>query len=281
MASDLAPVVEVYGLALNFTESTKFLCGVEYEIEQISKFNNEFWEKGYGNTFTVHDDNSLRNHGKEIVTTPMSFEKQLEFFELLHKKIEWHGGYKDHSERFSERTSTHVHVNVKPLIMNKVAQFVRLYILFEPYFFSLVDSKRKDSIFCVPLNYTFLPKIYNTNITNQISKWHKYTAFNILPVKTQGTIEFRHLQGTGDFAVFKKWLTTIKNLYDYNLENNVDFPSVLRSTTLIDRMFHNIFGENETFDLNELDDTILDLKLTVQKYTVNNLMTLIAKTEAK
>jgi hypothetical protein len=52
-------------------------------------------------------------------------------------------------------------------------------------------------------------------------KWHKYTAFNIVPMGPSpdnhgfGTVEFRHLYGTDNIEVFQTWLSAIKELYLY------------------------------------------------------------------
>ncbi len=273
-AGDLKTVQAMWALSPAHMEHG-FLCGVEYEVEQIRNlraFKNEKAAQ-WPDFINITDDSSLREYGKELITVPMNFDDQLEWFDIIHNELlEF---YENRGSPYSERTSTHVHVNMKPLIMLKVAQFVKLYILFEPYFFSLVDEKRKNNIYCVPLNYTFLPKHYSTNITYQHSRWSKYTAFNILPLSTFGTIEFRHLQGTGDKEVFKKWLLAIKKLYDFNVTYNVDFPKVINKEEGVKKLFSDIF--EDSFPIEVLNDTIIDLKLGLQKLNSSVLSARISK----
>ena len=272
-SSDLKPLYTIFNLENPSAYlDPGFLCGVEYEIEGVRKLDDEFFERNIHTRFECHDDPSLRNEGKEYVTLPATYEAQLKLFDELHEALVLHPKI----DPYSERTSTHVHVNFKPVIMNKITQFVRLYTLFEPYFFSLVDPSRQNNIYCVPLNFTHLPRTYYNNITNQITKWHKYTAFNLMPLMSKGTIEFRHLQGTGDKSVFEKWLSTIKKLYDFTLTYNIDFNRVLKSDEDIQKLYKDIFND-EDFPIELLNDTIIDVKIALNRYTESSLWARIGK----
>lgn len=180
-----------------------FFAGVEYEIESVQDILS--LDGPY--KFQVENDNSLRNNGHEFKTGPLSFERALESFNFLHKRI--HLG----KNAFSDRTSIHVHVNVGHLSSDQAKNFILTYALLEPLFFRFVGKQRETNIFCVPLNYTCLPSYYASAFPVMVSKWHKYTAFNVLPVKNFGTFEFRHLGGTGDFNRFTTWLTSLKDVY--------------------------------------------------------------------
>jgi hypothetical protein len=277
-SSDLKPLHTVFDLENSSAYlDPGFLCGVEYEVENVIKLDDDFYEHNYGKTFDTHEDPSLRNEGREYVTRPASYEAQLKLFDDLHHALEFYEGDID---PYSDRTSTHVHVNFRPVTINKITQFVRLYTLFEPYFFSLVDPTRQDNIYCVPLNYTYLPKTYYNNITYQIQRWHKYTAFNIVPLASKGTIEFRHLQGTGDKQVFEKWLSTIKKLYDFNQTYNVEFNRVLRSDEDIQKLHRDIFNDGD-FPIDLLDATIVDVKIALARYTESTLRAKVNKLTEK
>lgn len=204
----MSTVAQVYGSGLNNKE---FTCGCEFEIESIA---------GHGNLqsdtrFIVDNDHSLRNNGYEYKTRPHPYEVTLGLFRLLHEQIKID---KKH-DPFSERTSIHVHVNVGDMEMKSLHQMVLVYALLEPVFFEFAGEARKNSIFCVPLNYTYLPAKYNLPIDKLVEKWHKYTAFNLLPIKELGTVEFRHLGGTNDEARFKIWLTALRDLRKGIIDN--------------------------------------------------------------
>jgi hypothetical protein len=183
-----------------------FVCGCEFEIEDILSFGD------VEHYTDIVNDGSLRD-GKEFRTHPCTYEKTIELFTRLHSTL------KLGKQPFSERTSIHVHVNIRELELPQARQLILLYALFEPLFFEYVGHTRKNSIFCVPLNYTYLPSIYKQSAIHLKEKWHKYTAFNIVPMGPGpeapgfGTVEFRHLYGTNNVEVFQTWLSAIKELY--------------------------------------------------------------------
>lgn len=187
----------------------EFVCGCEFEIEAIKNYDN------VSQQFSIVEDHSLRNNGREFKTFPSTYEDSLELFKDLHEKLIVG------KEPFSDRTSIHVHVNVRDLELSEVRQMILIYALLEPLFFDFVGEKRKNSIFCVPLNYTFLPSAYKSSTLVLLEKWknNKYTAFNILPINSFGTIEFRHLYGTNNKNVFSDWLSAIRELYTFIVKN--------------------------------------------------------------
>lgn len=236
--------------------SREFTCGCEFEIEDIKDFGQDTHD------FIIEDDNSLRNNGKEFKTFPRGYADTLELFERLH------GSLKLGPEPFSERTSIHVHVNVAQLTLNEARQLVLTYALVEPLFFKFVGTTRSNSIYCVPLNYTFLPSVYKKDIIGMIASWHKYTAFNIKPMNELGTVEFRHLYGTNDKEIFTKWLTALKEIFEWVRDTeNWDVVKALEETGSVEVARKVVptlvrdYQHAELFDL--LKDTSLDVKLSV------------------
>jgi hypothetical protein len=210
----MTTVAEHYG---HSDKGSDFLCGVEFEIETIQSHGDA--EK----YFVIEKDNSLRNSGYEYKCGPLDYATTLERFKFLHNTLD----YSEEEDAFSERTSIHVHVNVRSLSLAQLRQLTLTYALLEPLFFEFVGEKRAGSIYCVPLSYTYLPSLYNKNPVSlvDLGKWHKYTAFNVLPIRDLGTVEFRHMYGTNDFATFHTWLTTIYELYNF-IKDNPDFDLV-------------------------------------------------------
>lgn len=239
----------------------EFYCGVEYEIETIQAHG--MVQKKFG--FSVENDNSLRNNGYEYKTQPINFADGLSSFEWLHKNI----SYKK-QEAFSERTSIHVHVNIGNWTFDKAKQAVLLYALLEPLFFKFVGPTREHSIYCVPLNYTTLADSYNLCFQDLSSqgRWHKYTAFNILPVRDFGTMEFRHLGGTGDFNVFTTWLTSLKDFYNFVTDNDLSLANFLLNggsvATLARKAIPLLANKFSDTEINTLcSDSVFDVKLSV------------------
>lgn len=228
------------------------LYGVEYEIEDINKIKDTLNVK----KFNIVDDFSLRNNGKEFISVPSTFKESMELFTHLHENLILG------SDPYSPRTSIHVHCNVLSFSMEQLHNLILLYAYLEPAFFSYVGAKRKHNIHCVPLNWTLLPKYYPSGTASLVDAWSKYTAFNLLPVRKQGTVEFRHMYGTGDYFTFYGWLEMIdlfmsfvKNLPDDGLEKLITKNSWqdIAAQVWPGRFFHP--------PQDEIDQSVIDVKL--------------------
>lgn len=180
-----------------------FIAGMECEIESVIP-GQDFAE------FARTEDGSLRNNGLEYISKPMTREFLLSSFKNLHAKIKFH----NKEVAFSSRTSTHVHVNCRHLEKDQVKNIILLYALFEECFFNMVNPDRRNNIHCVPLTETIIPTLYREELVFMYKRWHKYTALNVLPLGKIGTLEFRHMQGTGDATLINEWLTTLENLWN-------------------------------------------------------------------
>ena len=181
--------------------------GLECEIEGIV---------GHGKAeqlgFRVDQDGSLRNSGYEYISAPITIPEAVDGFKKLHATIRTKEG-----QKFSNRTSIHVHVNCSAYELNQVRNIILLYALFEEAFFLMVESDRRDNIHCVPLTETYLPNLYRDNLNRLQERWQKYTALNIKPLTQYGTIEFRHMHGHDDGVLMAEWLGIINNLFNRGL----------------------------------------------------------------
>lgn len=235
----------------------EFLCGVEFEIESIEDIPGIVEEN-----FIVETDDSLRNNGREFKTKPNNYENTLWLFDTLHNNLSLG------NEPFSDRTSTHVHVNVANLTVVQARELILTYALLEPLFLGFVGPKRQNNIFCVPLNYTHLPGLYRADLPVLVSKWHKYTAFNILPMVELGTVEFRHLYGTDNKLEFSTWLLALKQLFEF-VRDTADFSIVdalkaADAASIAQTIVPILTTKYSEKQLNEMmKDTQLDVKLSV------------------
>jgi len=119
---------------IDCAEADVFICGTEYEIEDVYKVTIPEYNIGSDTPWWFGDlgaikDGSLRNNGVEFITRPVTFPRALELFDYLHNNL------KLGDEPYTHRTSTHVHVNVASMSMQQLKNFVLLYALFEPVFF--------------------------------------------------------------------------------------------------------------------------------------------------
>lgn len=189
--------------------TTKFVAGAEMEIEQVS-LTPKAVDWCNGKDIVIEEDGSLRDNGKEFLLPPSREAALAELFAEFHTKAPIKYG----SAAFSRRTSTHVHVNVNFMTRPQVKTFMLLYSIFEPLAFQYCGDHRRTNIHCVPLSYTHLPSLYGMELSSLINKWSKYTALNLIPIKTLGTVEFRHLGGTNNPEVFSTWLGFLSTLYE-------------------------------------------------------------------
>lgn len=256
----MSTIAEVYGNGGGFPgwdSTTTMYCGLECELEGVRH------PKPYG-SFNCIQDGSLRNHGYEFVSSPLSSATALKAFAELHEHLTFY----DKEDPFSIRTSTHVHVNVLGMEMKQVRNFVLLYALFEEFFFTLVKPARRDNIHCVPLTETYLPSIYKKDLKHYVSAWHKYTALNLKRIPDLGTIEFRHMHGTGDVEEMRAWLHVLENLW--KLAQRVDInKETLCNKEEIKRWFELLFFPSDRvmmlkptlFDL--IRNSLIDVKFSV------------------
>lgn len=202
---------EYYGVgsSVPMHQTPKFIAGTELEIESVAGCPGNSWNKT--------TDGSLRNEGAEFISPPLQTKDLIDGFKKIHTSFQKYPQF----PKFSERTSIHVHINCLDLTLAQTRQIILWYALFEPVFFSMVAPNRKNNIHCVPLDQTHLSGIYKRDLNTMASKWSKYTALNVCPLSTQGTIEFRHMEGHDDAAKFEWWLKTIENLWAYGKDNAV------------------------------------------------------------
>lgn len=196
-------IQETFGIGLpDELPKGEFVAGIECELEGVAL---PIPIEG----FFIEKDGSLRGNGYEYISIPFTKVALLEKFKELHSRLEFIKG----EDPFSPRTSTHVHVNCAFLGFKEVRTIVLLYALFEEFFFMMVKPIRRDNIHCVPLTETHLPNLYRRGLDGMVDRWHKYTALNIKPLREIGTIEFRHLHGTGDVAELSRWLDVLERLW--------------------------------------------------------------------
>lgn len=157
--------------------------GIELELERvIDRPELVFWN--------VTEDGSLRNSGAEFVLRDgyggMELEQAIdELFEWISRGT-WDANW---------RCSTHFHVDMQDFTLDQVAKFILLFTSRESLMFEMSDPNRKNSNFCVPvasavpfykrLMCNFRSIMHSTNLGQ------KYTALNVLPLVTQGTLEYR------------------------------------------------------------------------------------------
>lgn len=254
--SKMTTIRDAYSIPSNVV-AKDFICGTELEIEALNPSVNH----NYAN-FNTTTDGSLRNNGCEFVSLPLCKKDSVFSFRNLHKLIKYGNG-----DPFTERTSIHVHVNCLDLGLDQAKSLVLWYSLFEPVFFGFCAKKRSNNIFCVPVEQTVLPNHYSKPFKAIVTKWSKYTAFNILPISTQGTMEFRHMHGHNDVELYEEWLTALENWWKWGQEN-VPSKLTLKKESFIKDAFDAIFKDTRMHNIGMnvhtlVENNLIDLKLAL------------------
>jgi hypothetical protein len=258
------PIQTIFGLSdpnmVSQTEAEKFLAhhphlrssenfvlaapktqvGIEVEVENVLKIDPNvgilFW--------LIKEDHSLRNYGREFVTPgviPVSLAESAlkQLFGGLNSDID-----------FSNRTSIHVHLDMRQLTLQQIVAFLLSYTTVENLLFKFVGNSRRTNIFCVPLSETGLMESMGVSTNRFVyaidNVWQKYTALNLLPLTSQGSVEFRHMPGTANLQQILVWLELICRLklfvYRNSFESIVDRIMGLNSNSMYRHFVEEIFG---------------------------------------
>jgi hypothetical protein len=180
--------------------------GIEVEVENVTQSYQKipfYWSST--------QDNSLKVKGTELISSPIgghNIDYAIHELERTLKEIA-------PNALWSHRTSIHVHCNISDLSRAKLELLIAYYALLEPLYFSFVAPHRHGNSFCYPL-VDVLP----ANARKYIGDANiKYCALNIGAVGTHSTVEFRHLEGTGDMTKIRRWIQLVVKLYDF-IESN-------------------------------------------------------------
>lgn len=211
------------------------MCGVEVELENCDVLSNadtatfakcdRLFSYATGIdlsqllNFCWHRDNdgSLRNNGQEFISKlGTTFETASLFTQLLEAFI----SIVEKHATANARTGLHVHVDMRDLKLIDLQRLLLVYLVFEKALFDY-SGKRQGSVFCVPLYETAFPFERLRSVTTsaelrdvlaKASK--KYMGLNLLPLISQGTIEFRMHRGTYKSKEINNWLQIISDLVD-------------------------------------------------------------------
>lgn len=258
--------------------------GIEVEVERVFRTAHVLSYLPDCYVWRNIEDGSLRNNGREFVSIPLKGNSILFALDFLKEVLTKEKTCVGHE--FSDRTSVHVHVNVRDITPEQVKSLILTYLVVEPLLYAYVGGDRAKNIFCVPLTEATLTSRLNDimqsnnrdSFRNSIGEWYKYTGFNLLPILEYGTIEFRHMRGTIDPKILGIWinfLLSIKNYaVKYPFEKIKDFIFNLNTSSEYHNFMHEVFGEllNELprIDYSEiLEPTTTFVKDVFTYHTIN------------
>jgi hypothetical protein len=210
----------------------ELVMGVELEVENTRDIDH--YTAGYlSGLWMFERDGSLRagrgGEAYEFISKPIQMQFMLpelqKFFEFT----------KFDEENYSDRCSVHVHTNVTDFTQDMLASLSMVYTVVEDVLFQYVNHhkastmegyNRDTNLYCIPwnqcrMNHRLVEKLFG-NSHAHLARWQKYTALNLLPITTQGTVEWRHMHGTADMEKITTWLNLIGSIMWYARRTQLD-----------------------------------------------------------
>lgn len=226
------PKVAKYGFKVDCV-NPELIIGLELETEGLNG-NVDYAAIAKACNINIERDGSLRGASAEFTTKPMKTENALaavrDFFD----------GIKVTEANYSDRCSTHVHVNCTDMDIEKVSNVTLLYTILEEIMFNFVGKYRDTNIYCVPWNqcrlHYNLVQDFLANPGNPLRGWNKYTALNLIPLSAYGTLEFRQMHGTRDMKKLTTWVNILGGIFKY--ANNVELKDLITQVKSLNTLSH-------------------------------------------
>lgn len=185
--------------------------GIEVEVENLGRYDTTVaWANLIFQPWGAKNDGSLREGGIEFVSKPIR-DQEIPYalnalFDTLPPGV-----------TYGMRTSTHIHLNFREGTFEHILNMCILSLVFEQLLFQFAGETRYSNIYCTPIQETKLlddiRDFAETSLVNKLlAQWDKYSGMNLLPLISQGTIEFRQLRGTSDKFVILEWINLLLRL---------------------------------------------------------------------
>lgn len=141
-------------------------------------------------------DGSLRNGLEYVLRAPISVNQVSDSLAELVKVL----SKENVNFQNSNRTSTHVHINIQGMKVNEITSFIILWCLFEPLFISWCGEQRTSNHFCLSNQDTQngLGRRWLQALKSGSFRWDrnvKYSSLNLATIDTFGSLEFRCMRG--------------------------------------------------------------------------------------
>lgn len=198
--------------------------------------------------WVFHTDHSLRGeyNGEFVLDGPVSFDEGDRLIDSL-----W-AAFEKKATKFdaSNRTSTHVHLNVNEFYVDRLAAFSALWFTFEDILTHWCGEHRVGNLFCLrakdaPYTVTVLERFIRNNGHGRFPERLHYAAFNPNAIEKFGSIELRTLRGTSEKATVKTWVRALRNIYEASERYSLRPPAVCEDFSSMGSLdfFNYIVGE--------------------------------------
>lgn len=162
---------------------------------------------------------------------------------------------------FTERTSNHVHIDIRDMTYLQLMNFLTLAVMFEAVLFKYVAPHRTSNHFC----WSFLDcqnlitrikqvnEAYRTgnesSLRSSLSRYFnvdstKYSAINLSSIPRYGSLEFRMHEGTIDVNSMVRWINILLSIKNYAMDEGRTPSNILetKQDVGIDSIFTAVLG---------------------------------------
>lgn len=189
--------------------------GIEIEVEGDNLPTDKI--NGWG----IHHDNSLRNGLEYVTNGAVSSKDAYDHLKTLAN------AFNGSSLEFSHRTSVHVHVNVLTLTSDEILSMIYTSYLVEDVLMALSGKSRLSNRFCLRVQDAeaiigIVGHLFSTGIRKDSLQIYlspeslKYSAVNIVPLRSYGTIEYRSMEGNMDIDRLHHWLSVLSSIREFS-----------------------------------------------------------------
>jgi hypothetical protein len=124
----------------------------------------------------------------------------------------------------SNRTSTHVHINVSELRVNEITSFIILWNIFEDALVNWCGDDRIGNLFCLrtrdcPTALESFEDGLKADLSFRIPEGSKYLACNYHAMQRYGSLEFRCMAGATNAKSVIDWATFLLAMREYAVEH--------------------------------------------------------------
>lgn len=186
--------------------------GIELEVEGVNLPTGVTVQRYRGEEsgcyWSNKEDGSLRGESWEYVLSAPCTVNELE---PTLKDLWGHLSRDNTRVNHSNRTSSHVHINIQGMKINELTSYIVLWSLFETALVQWCGEGRTSNHFCLgnkDTNY-WLPRTWTQALETNGFNWgennSKYSALNLACLNTLGSFEFRCMRGIDSPEQIIEW----------------------------------------------------------------------------
>lgn len=156
----------------------------------------------------------------------------------------------------SNRTSTHIHINISNLLINQIISYIIFWNIFEEAIVNSCGETRVGNLFCLRTKdcsraIEALQQGIQQGLSFVIGENHKYLSCNYYAMPHYGSLEFRCWPGADNADQVISWVKFLLALKDYAITNhaNPEFIGMAISENSPSQIFERICqdSDNMTF----------------------------------